>query len=139
MCTKCRPRARPRATGAPPCARRDGAVACSAGPAADAQTLPPPAPRAPRGRGADAAALRLPLPPRSAEDWDVNKWLAEVTCKLFTRSDDSAVVRLLLLEGGDLFAECPLPKAGPVASVRRPLRARRGTRAAAGYRPRHCH
>jgi hypothetical protein len=44
--------------------------------------------------------------------------MAEVDCKLFTRSDDSAVVRLYDEASGELFAACPLPASGPVASVR---------------------
>jgi hypothetical protein len=48
-------------------------------------------------------------PPSSAEDWDVNKWLAEVTCRFLTRTDDSATIRLEDAATGELFAACPIP------------------------------
>jgi hypothetical protein len=58
---------------------------------------------------------------RRAEDWDVNKWLAEVQCKLLTRSDDTAVLRLEAEDTGELFAACPLPRSGPVAAAVEPV------------------
>lgn len=63
-----------------------------------------------------------PCRPRSAEDWDVNKWIAEVQCKLVTRSDDTAVLRLVTDdEKEELFAACPLPTSGPVAVAVEPV------------------
>jgi hypothetical protein len=92
--------------------------------------LPPPPSRGaaaptPTPPSCQQALLRLshapfhPLPTRfhplphpfhhSAEDWDVNKWLAEVTCRLLTRTDDSATIRLEDATTGELFAACPIP------------------------------
>ena len=51
----------------------------------------------------------------------MNKWLAEVQCKLLTRSDDTAVLRLETEDTGELFAACPLPRSGPVAAAVEPV------------------
>ena len=51
----------------------------------------------------------------------MNKWIAEVQCKLLTRSDDTAVLRLEVEETGELFAACPLPSSGPVAAAVEPV------------------
>ena len=51
----------------------------------------------------------------------MNKWIAEVQCKLLTRSDDTAVLRLETQEHGELFAACPLPTSGPVAAAVEPV------------------
>ena len=42
-------------------------------------------------------------------------------CKLLTRSDDTAVLRLETEDGGELFAACPLPRSGPVAAAVEPV------------------
>ena len=69
----------------------------------------------------ESVAFRAPgyvyaIPPASsrghrAEDWDVNKWIAEVEVKLVVRSDDTAAVVLQELESGELYAQAPLSSA----------------------------
>lgn len=56
------------------------------------------------------------IPPASsrghrAEDWDVNKWIAEIEVKLVVSSDDTAAVVLQDLDSGELYAKAPLTSA----------------------------
>lgn len=78
----------------------------------------------------NAFAYLVP-PPRSsaghrAEDWNVEKWLAKVTCTLFTLTGEqvpegSAAVRLYDSQSGELFAECPLEPSVPIAAALEPV------------------
>jgi adaptin ear-binding coat-associated protein 1/2 len=64
-----------------------------------------------------------------AQDWNVEKWLKQVSLQLFTTSGDEdegadgaagGVIRLLE-ENGELFAECPLPPDTPVNACCEPV------------------
>jgi hypothetical protein len=84
-------------------------------------------------RCAEAFVYTVP-PARSAGghragDWDVDHWLKKVSCMFCTTSggdedeadgETAGLVRLNDLQGGELFAECPLPADVPIAACVEP-------------------
>lgn len=56
-----------------------------------------------------------------AELWNVNEWIAEVSCEIIRRGDDHALIRLLDPASGELFAECPVPIDVPLTTAVEPV------------------